>query len=145
MATGTEFPPGAAESRNCVPAELRSGVLRTAGGVAESSVRRPGGFISSVVVGESANRKLEADMLSSRSAATAQEKFALLNSRRLPARLNSSEAALLLGFQEHDIPTLMAAGLLRPLGKPAQNAPKYFAAVEILARGEDRVWLTSAT
>jgi hypothetical protein len=70
-------------------------------------------------------------MLASRSAATAQEKFALLNSRRLPARLNSTEAALLLGFQEHDIPALLAAGLLRPLGKPAQNAPKYFAAVEI--------------
>jgi hypothetical protein len=38
-------------------------------------------------------------MLASRSAATAQEKFALLNCRRLPGRLNTSEAALLLGFQ----------------------------------------------
>ena len=68
-------------------------------------------------------------MLASRSAATAQEKFALLNSRRLPGRLNTSEVAIVLGFHEHDIAPLVAAKLLLPLGKPAPNAPKYFAAV----------------
>jgi hypothetical protein len=84
-------------------------------------------------------------MLASRSAATAQEKFALLNCRRLPGRLNTSEAALLLGFQEHDIALLVAAKLLLPFGKPAPNAPKYFAAVEIAARASDSEWLSSAT
>jgi hypothetical protein len=84
-------------------------------------------------------------MLASRSAATAQEKFALLNCRRLPGRLNTSEAALLLGFQEHDIALLIAAKLVVPLGKPAPNAPKYFAAVEILARATDPPWLAKAT
>src|SRR5437016_4062454 len=84
-------------------------------------------------------------MLASRCAATAQEKFALLNCRRLPGRLNTSETALLLGIQEHDIAPLIAAKLLKPLGKPAQNAPKYFAAIEIIARMEDRIWLSEAT
>src|SRR6266851_7184467 len=84
-------------------------------------------------------------MLASRSAATVQEKLALLNCRRLPGRLNTSEAALLLGFQEHDVALLVAGKLLVPLGKPAPNAPKYFAAVEIAERASDPEWLSSAT
>src|SRR5436190_17223599 len=83
-------------------------------------------------------------MLSSRSTATTQEKFALLNCRRLPGRLNTSETALLLGFQEHDIAPLVAAKLLVPLGKPASNSPKYFATIEIVERANAE-WLSSAT
>jgi hypothetical protein len=70
---------------------------------------------------------------------------ALLNCRRLPARLNTSETAVLLGVQEHDIAPLIAAKLLTPLGKPAPNAPKYFAAVEIVERMESTGWLSEAT
>jgi hypothetical protein len=70
---------------------------------------------------------------------------ALLNLRRLPARLNTAETATLLGFQEHDIPTLVAAKMLTPLGKPAPNAPKYFAAVEIEDLTRSRDWLSNAT
>jgi len=84
-------------------------------------------------------------MLTSRSPVTAQEKFALLNCRRLPGRLNTCETALLLGFQEHDIAPLTAAKLLVPLGKPAPNAPKYFAAVEVVERAGDAGWLSQAT
>ena len=84
-------------------------------------------------------------MLASRSAATTQEKFAVLNCRRLPGRLNTSETALLLGFQEHDIAPLVAAKLLAALGKPAANSPKYFAAVEIVERAADSEWLAEAT
>src|SRR5213592_1872145 len=80
-------------------------------------------------------------MLATRAPVTTQEKFALLNCRRLPGRLNTSEAALLLGFQEHDI----AARLLIPLGKPAPNAPKYFAAVEVTTCAGDLEWLSNAT
>jgi len=69
----------------------------------------------------------------------------LLNSRRVPARLHSSEVAGMLGFQEHDIPVLVIARLLIPLGKPAPNAPKYFALVDVLAAGQDREWLAQAT
>src|SRR6266404_972596 len=49
------------------------------------------------------------------------------------------------GFQEHDIAPLVAAKLLVPLGKPAANGPKYFAAVEIAERASNAEWLSSAT
>lgn len=52
---------------------------------------------------------------------------------------------LLLGFQEHDIAALLAARLLAPLGKPAPNAPKYFAAVDVEACTHDREWLSHST
>lgn len=68
-----------------------------------------------------------------------------MNCRRLPARLTTGEAAIVLGFQEHDIAPLVAAKLLTPLGKPAPNAPKYFASVDILTAAEDREWLSQAT
>ncbi len=76
---------------------------------------------------------------------SAAEKNALLDSRRLPARLDVGQAAVLLNFGEHDIRTLCSAGLLPPLGKPAPNAPKYFAAVEVVAMAENREWLDKAT
>jgi len=50
-----------------------------------------------------------------------------------------------LGFQVHNIAPLVAAKLLTPLGKPAPNAPKYFAAIEVLACTENRDWLSHAT
>jgi len=84
-------------------------------------------------------------MLSSRAAPTTQERLALLNCRRLPGRLNSSETALLLGIQEHDIPVLIGARLILPLGNPASNAPKYFASVKVMAHAENPDWLGRAT
>jgi hypothetical protein len=65
--------------------------------------------------------------------------------RRLPARLDVAAAAKLLGFAEHDIPVLVAAGKLTPLGDPAPNAPKWFAAVEVVQLATDRDWLHKAT
>lgn len=62
-----------------------------------------------------------------------------------PARLDSAQTAKVLGFQEHDIPVLVSNDLLAPLGKPAPNARKYFAAVEIYELGLDRAWLNKAT
>jgi hypothetical protein len=59
--------------------------------------------------------------------------------------MNTPEVAVLLGFQEDDIAPLVDAKLLVPLGKPAPNAPKYFAAVDVISRSEDRDWLVSAT
>jgi hypothetical protein len=76
---------------------------------------------------------------------TFQDALALLNCRRLPARLTTGEVAVLLGFQEHDLAPLVAAKLLVPLGKPAPNSPKYFAAVEIDLLAQDREWLDRAT
>ena len=50
-----------------------------------------------------------------------------------------------MGFQEHDIAPLIAAKLLTPLGKPAPNAPKYFATVDIIGAAQNREWLSQAT
>ncbi len=61
------------------------------------------------------------------------------------AQLNTTGAAIILGFQEHDIPALVSAHLLVPLGKPAANAPKNFAAVDVVACAESRDWLSQAT
>ncbi|HEY3898903.1 MAG TPA: hypothetical protein VGM54_09840 [Chthoniobacter sp.] len=69
----------------------------------------------------------------------------LLNCRRIPGRLNAEQTALLLGFHEHDLGPLMAAGLLKPLGNPATNAPKYFAAVVVEELARDQRWLDRAT
>jgi hypothetical protein len=63
----------------------------------------------------------------------------------LPARLHVEETAKLLGFAEHDIQILMASGKLTPLGDPAPNAPKWFAAVEIIRLAMDKDWLHKAT
>jgi hypothetical protein len=84
-------------------------------------------------------------MIANRTASEVQERLAVLNCRRLPARLNTSEAAVVLGFQDHDIPILVAAKLLTPLGKPAQNAPKYFASIEVSICADNREWLSAAT
>lgn len=84
-------------------------------------------------------------MLRAKATSSLENAIALLNCRRLPGRLNTSETALLLGVQEHDIPVLAAAKLIVPLGKPASNAPKYFAAVDVLACARDPKWLAEAT
>jgi hypothetical protein len=62
-----------------------------------------------------------------------------------PARLNSSQAAKLLGFADHDVPVLVAMGLLKPLGNPMPNAPKHFALVDIVSNAAERDWLNRAT
>ena len=65
--------------------------------------------------------------------------------RNLPARLGTADTAKLLGFGEHDIQILMASRKLVPLGDPAPNAPKWFAAVEVIRLAADREWLSKAT
>jgi len=56
----------------------------------------------------------------------------LLNLRRLPAMLNTAQAAVLLGLADHDIPVLVRAGFLKPLGDPPANAVKSFSTVQVL-------------
>jgi hypothetical protein len=53
------------------------------------------------------------------------------------------DTAKLLGFAEHDI--LMSARKLTPLGDPASNTPKWFAAVEMIRLAGDEDWLNKAT
>jgi len=63
----------------------------------------------------------------------------------LPARLDVSATAKLLGFAESDIQVLMAVHKLTPLGDPAPNAPKWFATVEMIRLAADPDWLHKAT
>ena len=64
------------------------------------------------------------------------EEKEILNVRRLPARLNAEQTAALLGLSSHDIPVLVSAKLLRPLGKPVPNAAKWFAGCVTDAGGD---------
>jgi hypothetical protein len=64
---------------------------------------------------------------------------------QLPARLNAEQTAWVLNCQPHDIPVLVAAKLLKPLGNPQPNSVKYFAALEVLEQAKDRAWLARVT
>ena len=58
-----------------------------------------------------------------------------------PARLTAEQAAWVLNCQGHDIPALVAAKLLKPLGNPPANGIKYFATADLLEQIKDRNWL----
>lgn len=91
------------------------------------------------------------------------ERFQLLSvGPNLVGRLTVEEAALILGFQKHDIPELVRAGLLKYLGRPSpsgvlveegrpkhkpkpSNTVKYLSAAEVLAHAMDTVWLSRGT
>jgi hypothetical protein len=62
-----------------------------------------------------------------------------------PARLTSEQTAWALNCQSHDIPALVNARLLKPLGNPAANSIKYFATVDVLENAKDRAWLVKVT
>lgn len=71
--------------------------------------------------------------------------YQLLTLTTLPARVNATQAAQLLGFLPHELSLLMAAGLLKPLGRPAPNSIKYFATADLEALRRDTQWLSKAT
>ena len=60
----------------------------------------------------------------------------------LPARLTAEQAAWVLNCQAHDIPALVAAKLIKPLGNPPANGIKFFATADVLEASKDRHWLT---
>lgn len=64
---------------------------------------------------------------------------------QLPARLTSEQVAWVLNCQTHDVPLLVSARLLKPLGSPQPNSVKYFAAIEVLEQSKDRAWLAKLT
>ena len=64
---------------------------------------------------------------------------------QLPARLTAEQTAWVLNCQPHDVPVLVAARLLKPLGNPQPHSVKYFAALEVLELAKDRPWLARMT
>jgi hypothetical protein len=69
------------------------------------------------------------------------ERERFLNLRNLPAQLSATETSHLLGCAPHDVPVLVAKGLLKPLGNPSANAVKYFARVTLLELCDDAKWI----
>jgi hypothetical protein len=63
----------------------------------------------------------------------------------LPARLTAEQVAWVLNCQAYDVPILVAARVLKPLGNPPPNSVKFFAASELLELVEDRTWLAMVT
>ena len=55
------------------------------------------------------------------------------------------ETAWALGFSAHEIPVLIAGKLLKPLGNPAPNTMKWFAADTVEELRHDLKWLSRAT
>lgn len=64
---------------------------------------------------------------------------------RLPGRLTAEQAAWVINCQAHDIPVLVAARLLKPLGNAPPNSVKYFATAELIELMGDRAWLAKVT
>jgi hypothetical protein len=64
---------------------------------------------------------------------------------QLPARLTAEQVAWVLNCQPHDVPVLVAARLLKPLGNPLSNSVKFFAAAELVELMKDRTWLAKVT
>ena len=64
---------------------------------------------------------------------------------QLPARLTVDQAAWVLNCQPHDVPVLIAARLLKPLGNPLPNSIRFFATTEVLELAKDRHWLMKVT
>ena len=62
-----------------------------------------------------------------------------------PARLSATQAAWFLGFEPHEIPILVMANLLRPLGHPPRNSTKFFATEVLEQLRRDEKWLARAS
>jgi hypothetical protein len=73
------------------------------------------------------------------------ERHQFLSLRRTPARLNAEETAWFLGFLPHEIPVLMGAKLLKPLGAPAANGCKYFSVFDLEQLKDNPEWLAKAS
>jgi len=67
-----------------------------------------------------------------------------LNLRHLPASCSAAQAAGFLGISPHEVPILLARGLLKPLGHPAPNAPKSFLTAKLKELAEDEKWFGKA-
>jgi hypothetical protein len=61
-----------------------------------------------------------------------------------PACVGMETASAMFGWPDYYLPFLVRAGHLKPLGKPAQNARKWFATVEIERMSQDPDWLDKA-
>src|SRR5437867_1341104 len=73
------------------------------------------------------------------------EQAEFLSWKIVPARLDATQTAWFLGFELHEIPILVAANLLKPLGHPARNGTKFFATETLERLRHDEKWLARAS
>jgi len=73
-----------------------------------------------------------------------QHRFFMIHGR-LPAPVTAEQAGWLLNCLPHNIPVLVGARLLKPLGNPPANGYKYFATEEVLELSKDKAWLSRMT
>ena len=64
---------------------------------------------------------------------------------QLPARLTVEQAAWVLNCQVHDMPILVGARLIKPLGSPPANGIKFFCTAEVLEMSKDKAWLSKVS
>ena len=76
---------------------------------------------------------------------TTSERAEFLSWKIVPARLDATQTAWFLGFELHEIPILIAADLLKPLGHPARNSTKFFATQALEQLRHDEKWLGRAS
>ena len=68
-----------------------------------------------------------------------------LNVAHLPGRSCAWQGAAILGIEPQHMPILVAKRLLKPLGNPPPNAPKYFSTKYLLRLADDERWLERAS
>lgn len=68
-----------------------------------------------------------------------------LNLHSKPGRVTSEEAGWHLGFGPHEISILIGAGVLQPLGNPADNGVKFFLSWELDQLNKDKAWFAKAS
>ena len=61
-----------------------------------------------------------------------------------PACVDAEGAARFLGWPPYFMPLLARAGHLKPLGRPAQNARKWYAMADLERVSRDPAWLDKA-
>ena len=72
------------------------------------------------------------------------ERQRFLSLRRFPGRLTAQEAAWFLGFSSHEIPMLLGARLIKPLGHPQHHGLKFFLRAELERVQDDPLWMGKA-
>lgn len=68
----------------------------------------------------------------------------ILSARHLPGVLYSDEAAFLLRKSPDDLHLLAKKNLIKEIGDPKPNAPKYYLTEEVLAKKDDPQWQDQA-
>ncbi len=76
---------------------------------------------------------------------TSAQQAEFLSWKFVPARLDATQTAWFLGFNPHEVPLLITAGLLKPLGHPARNSTKFFATEILEQLRRDEKWLARAS